>query len=275
MEFAHLSVLALFCLTVVVTDASQSAENYWQSVRPNTPMPKALWDLLQPYSGNNLPIKAEEQKQYWTVFFEHDLHPGKKISLGFDKPSDNQPSGVARTWDDKASQPFGARTWGEKARHNSIHHFCGKPSAIGEDKYCATSLESMMDFAISKLGKNIKMVSSSFAQNQDQYIVEEVKKIGEKAVMCHRLNFENVVFYCHEVNATTSYMVPLVASDGTKAKALTICHHDTRGMNPDVLYEVLKVMPGTVPVCHFVGNKAIAWIPNLTTVSESDHPCVI
>ncbi|KAK7405741.1 hypothetical protein VNO78_07369 [Psophocarpus tetragonolobus] len=96
-------------------------------------------------------------------------------------------------------------------------------AAIGEDKFCATSLESMMDFAISRLGKNIKAISN-----------------------------------------------------GTKAKALTICHHDTRGMDPIMLYEILKGKRGTVPVCHFVGNKAIAWVPNpVTTEFDQPHSCVV
>ncbi|KAJ1411562.1 BURP domain [Sesbania bispinosa] len=216
----------------------------------------------------------------------------------------HQPFG-ARTWGEVKSspvethQPFGARTWGEvksspiethqtfRARRlpnpgktiereetYTLDDYCGTSAAIGEDKYCASSLEAMMDYAISKLGKNIKVISSSFPQNQD-YVVEEVNKIGDKAVMCHRMNYEKVVFYCHQVNATTSYMVPLVASDGTKAKALTICHHDTRGMDPIVLYQVLKVKPGTVPVCHFVGNKAVAWVPKQVGSEFEDHPCVI
>jgi len=70
-------------------------------------------------------------------------------------------------------------------------------------------------------------------------------------------------------------MVPLVASDGTKAKALTICHQDTRGMNPDHLYKVLKVKPGTAHVCHFVGKKAIAWVPNNVVDESVDHPYAI
>ncbi|KAI5420922.1 unknown seed protein USP [Lathyrus oleraceus] len=178
---------------------------------------------------------------------------------------------------EKQNQPFGISVWwyktsDEKEAH-IIDNYCGSPSSMGEDKHCVSSLESMMDFAISKLGKNIKVMSSSFAQNQDKYVVEEVKKIGDKAVMCHKLNFKNDVFYCHVINATTTYMVPLVASDGTKAKALTICHRDMRGMNSDVLYDILNVNPGTVSACHFIGNKVIAWVPD---VSETDdHPCVI
>ncbi|PNX72778.1 embryonic abundant-like protein [Trifolium pratense] len=208
------------------------------------------------------------------------------MTLGVHKPSDRQPlpSKLARLPIRKTNKHFGSRTqdevkqplgtWIWSERH-SIESFCATPSAIGEDKYCAPSLKLMMDFAISKLGKNIKVISSSFSQNQDQYMVEEVKKIGDKAVMCHRLNFNKVVFYCHEVNATTTYIVPLVAFDGTKAKALTICHHDTRGMDPKVLHQVLKVKPGTIPICHFIGNKAVAWVPNHVVSEPYDHPCVI
>lgn len=195
------------------------------------------------------------------------------MSLGFHKHSDKQPL-RPNAWipDGRIRQPLGTWIWSEK---HSLNSYCVNPAAIGEHKYCASTLESMIDFAISKLGKNIKLISSSFAQNQDQYIVQEVKKIGDKAVMCHKLNFDQVVFYCHQVNATSTYIVPLVASDGTKAKALTICHHDTRGMDPDVLYEVLKVKPGTIPICHFVSNKAIAWVPNHAVRESDENPCVI
>ncbi|XP_058735893.1 embryonic abundant protein VF30.1-like [Vicia villosa] len=212
---------------------------------------------------------------------------------------ENQPFGFwawSRKETEKENQPFGFWAWSRKANRpflrdtkketqnflaltsdekeaHIINNYCRTPSAIGEDKHCALSLESMMDFAISKLGKNIKVMSSSLVQNQDKYVVEEVNKIGDKVVMCHRLNFKKVVFYCHAVNATTTYMVPFVASDGTKSKALTICHHDTRGMNPNVLSEVLNVKPGTVPVCHFIGNKAIAWVPDMS--ESGGHACVI
>ncbi|CAI8584199.1 unnamed protein product [Vicia faba] len=367
MEFKNLSVLALFLLVLVGIHGSNSGEEYWKSVWPNTPIPKALSDLL--LSGTDMPIKIQEENQYWTIFFEHDLYPGKTMNLGIQKHSDiqssksstylpirktcqtlrthkwfeetpekeNQPFGLciwfkketttenqpfgfwawskkettkenqpfgfwiwAKKETIKESQPFGFWIWSKKettkenqpfARDTQkenqhsvaytsdekeahiIDNYCRTPSAIGEEKHCALSLESMMDFAISKLGKNIKVMSSSLVQNQDKYEVEEVNKIGDKVVMCHRLNFKKVVFYCHAVNASTTYMVPLTASGGTKSKALTICHHDTRGMNPNVLHEVLNVKPGTVPVCHFIGNKAIAWVPDMS--ESGGHPCVV
>jgi len=41
-------------------------------------------------------------------------------------------------------------------------------------------------------------------------------------------------------------MVPLMTVDWTKANVLTIYHHDAGGMNPNVLYDVLKVKPKIV-----------------------------
>ncbi|XP_058753654.1 unknown seed protein USP-like [Vicia villosa] len=236
MEFSRLSLLTFFCLAIAGIVASHS-------------------DI--------------EGK---VLFLENDLYPGK-IFKGLQKLSDVQPfRTIGWLPIEKANQQ--SEDVIEKESY-SLDEICGGPPAIGEDKLCATSLESMKDFAISKLGLKIKSYSGYFAKNQDQYVVEEVNKIADKGVMCHKLNLGKDVFYCHQVNASTTYMVPLTASDGTTVKALAACHHDTRGMNPNLLDEVLKVKPGTVPVCHFVGNKAVAWLPVPVTSDSNDHPCAI
>ncbi|XP_058748021.1 embryonic abundant protein VF30.1-like [Vicia villosa] len=268
MEFAHLTVLSLFCLAFVGITATSSGEDYWQSIWPNTPLPKTFSDLLIP-SGktNNLPIKSEELNQYSTLFFEHDLHPGKIFTLG----NTHSVGNIIRPFS-KSRQGVTDSIWLANKEEQSLEDFCYSPTAIAEHKHCVSTLKSMIDQVISHFGSTkIKAISSNFAEDQDQYVVEEVKKVGDNAVMCHRLNFEKVVFNCHQVRDTTAYVVSLVASDGTKTKALTVCHHDTRGMNPELLYEALEVTPGTVPVCHFIGNKAAAWVPNHTV----DNLCVI
>ncbi|KAK2407631.1 hypothetical protein QL285_043234 [Trifolium repens] len=236
MESTHLSVLTLFCLALAGIVASHS-------------------DI--------------EGK---LLFLENDLYPGKKMS-GLQKLSNVLPfRTIGWLPIEKSTQQSGNVV--EKESY-SLDEICGGPAAIGEDKFCATSSESMKDFAITKLGTKIKSYSGYFAKNQDQYVVEEVKKIADKGVMCHRMNFEKVVFYCHQVNASTTYMVPLVSSDGTKVNALAACHHDTRGMNPNLLDEVLNVKPGTIPVCHFVGNKAVAWLPIPVLGESDDRPCAM
>ncbi|RVW60511.1 BURP domain protein RD22 [Vitis vinifera] len=57
-------------------------------------------------------------------------------------------------------------------------------------------------------------------------------------------------------------MIPLVGVDGSKSKAMAACHSDTSAWHPQhVAFQVLKIKPGTVPVCHFLHNNAMVWIP--------------
>jgi len=60
----------------------------------------------------------------------------------------------------------------------------------GEHKFCAKSLGTLIGCAISKLGKNIQPLSSSFVNKQERHTVEGVKNLGDKAI--------NMLFYkCH------------------------------------------------------------------------------
>lgn len=93
--------------------------------------------------------------------------------------------------------------------------------------------------------------------------MEGVQHLGDKAVTCHRLNFQKATFSCHKIKATTTYMVSLKASDdGTKTQALVVCHADNLVKNHQLLRGIMKVDPGTNRICHFLGNKAILWVPN-------------
>ncbi|PNX77566.1 hypothetical protein L195_g033534 [Trifolium pratense] len=93
----------------------------------------------------------------------------------------------------------------------------------------------MVDFAISKLGKNVEVVSTEM-ENES-------------------------IFYCHKMHATNAYSVPLEGVDGSKVKAIAVCHTDTSEWNPKhISLQVLKVEPGTVPVCHFIPHGHVVWV---------------
>ncbi|XP_028797722.1 embryonic abundant protein VF30.1-like [Neltuma alba] len=166
-------------------------------------------------------------------------------------------------------QPWGVGSWKRKtmvSEHEnlSLEAICNaKEKFVGEDdKFCAKSVESLLDFVISKLGKDIEALTSSSVPHQTQYkILEGAQRVSSEGVMCHKLNFEKPVFYCHQVNATITYIVPMEAADGTTTSIVALCHRDTRGLDPHKLFHQLKVKPGTVPVCHFLGSGAIAWVP--------------
>ncbi|XP_010248291.1 PREDICTED: BURP domain protein RD22-like [Nelumbo nucifera] len=139
-----------------------------------------------------------------------------------------------------------------------------------EAMHCTTSLESMIDWSISKLGKNITAVGTEVDgenRHKNHFTISRssgVKQMGEgNQVVCHGMTYPYAVYYCHVIHGTRSYMVPMVAADGTKAKAVAVCHIDTKEFSPDhVAFKLLNVKPGSVPVCHFLPDDTIFWFPN-------------
>ncbi|KAH7511669.1 hypothetical protein JRO89_XSUnG0180500 [Xanthoceras sorbifolium] len=210
-------------------------------------------------------------------FLEKDLHPDTKMNLHFTKSSNAAtflPRQVAKSFPFSSNQmpeilnQFSVKPGSLEAdlMQNTIKE-CEEPGIKGEEKYCATSLESMIDFSTSKLGKEVQAISTEVekrTQLQEYTIAAGVKKMtGNKSVVCHKQNYAYAVFYCHATHTTRAYMVPLEGTDGTKAKAVAVCHTDTSAWNPKHLaFQVLKVSPGTVPICHFLPEDHIVWVPN-------------
>ncbi|KAJ9702401.1 hypothetical protein PVL29_004236 [Vitis rotundifolia] len=207
-------------------------------------------------------------------FLEKDMRPGTKMNLDFMKNTNEAtflPHKVA------TSIPFSSDKLPEildqlsmkpesveaEAIKNTLID-CERPGIKGEEKYCATSLESMIDFSTSKLGnKGVKAVSTE-VENKSQKlyrIAAGVEKMGgDVSVACHKMVYAYAVFYCHKIAATRTYMVPLVGRDGTKAKAVALCHTNTMEWNPKHLaFQLLKVKPG-VPICHFLTQDQIIWV---------------
>ncbi|MGI4699485.1 BURP domain-containing protein, partial [Klebsiella pneumoniae] len=143
-------------------------------------------------------------------------------------------------------------------------HDCEAPGNKGEEKYCATSLENMIDFATSKLGKKVNAVSTDVKEESkmQKYKVVGLKLLAEQAIICHKKNYAYAVFYCHKTNKVKAYTISLVGNDGTKVKAAAICHPDNASWNPKHLaFQVLNVKPGTVSVCHFLPDDQVVWVP--------------
>ena len=143
---------------------------------------------------------------------------------------------------------------------------CEEKGVNGEEKYCATSLESMVDFVTSKLGKNLQAISTAVEKEthlQRYTITVGVKKLaGDKGIICHKQNYPYAVFYCHKTETTRAYSVPLEGADGMKVKAVAVCHTHTSEWNPKHLaFLVLKVKPGAIPICHFLPEDHVVWAP--------------
>ncbi|KAG8658169.1 BURP domain protein RD22 [Manihot esculenta] len=300
MEFHLLLIFALFTAIVLKgSHASVPAELYWQSMLPNTPFPKALKDFLHPadigkkntlsFPEDYMPQSCQEVNYgvgYWpdngkpisnstTVYFLYqDLLPGKNMRIIFLKSTNGSnflPRKIAE------SIPFSSNKFPEILNYFSIKSTskeaqimkqtieeCETPSMRGEDKYCATSLESLVDFVAAKFGQNVQVFSNEVEEEnkkQEYTILQGIKMMGENNIICHKERYAYAVLYCHRIKDTKVYKVPLMAADGSKAEAAVVCHMDTSAWHPHhSAFQILNVKPGGPAICHILNSDATVWI---------------
>ncbi|CAL8996831.1 unnamed protein product [Prunus brigantina] len=219
-------------------------------------------------------------KELAIFFFEKDMRPGATMKFQFPRSS-NTATFLPR--ESAQSIPFSSKKLPEIFNHFSVKptsveaktikqtiEECEAPGLKGEEKYCATSLESMVDFSTSKLGtRNVEAISTEVLERgatmsmHNYTTMPGLKKLaGDKVVVCHKENYPYAVYFCHAIKQTAAYVLSLKGDDGEKVKAVTICHLDTSEWDPEHLsFQILDVKPGTVPICHFISTDAIAWVP--------------
>ncbi|XP_062224714.1 BURP domain-containing protein 6-like isoform X2 [Phragmites australis] len=213
-------------------------------------------------------------------FLKNDLYPGSRMTLHFthaDAGATVLPGGRAD------SIPFSSAKIPEILSRLSVP--AGSPAAAAirftlaeceapplagvVAQRCATSFESMVDFAASSLGtREVRAMKTKLSKEgaipRQAYMVESVRPLpvaGRDMVACHCMPYPYAVFGCHTTTAAV-YTVILAGADGTKAEALTACHADA---TPGIFwptYKKLGVAPGSVPVCHFLPQDSMLWMRN-------------
>ncbi|GAB4860836.1 hypothetical protein Ancab_035998 [Ancistrocladus abbreviatus] len=275
--------------------ADSPMEVYWKRVLGNTAMPNAVKESLPQYANavadngekfvplspiNNVWFFAAKEAELHDdivrsmFFLKKDLQVGKEMTLQFplNKIVAFLPRPIAESLPFSLSKlpqilsHFKVNPQSEEAQHiKGTLRRCEFESPINKEKYCATSLESMVDYVTSKLGKEVKALSSLIPKkNKMQYTVQDVTMLGDKhpVMTCHKTNYPFAVFYCHLHSAIVPYMVSLIATDGTQVKALATCHSKTSQWNPkNVAFQVLNVKSGTT-ICHFLGEHDVLWLQN-------------
>ncbi|KAL1532488.1 BURP domain protein RD22-like [Salvia divinorum] len=336
MEFKLLPFIAFLSVAIVASHAALPQEEYWNSVLPNTPMPEALKELVQPTpewledkstsvgvgsggvnvnngnSGTNVNVgpaggvtvgthnrkgrpvyvgvtpsanpfvylyaatetQLHDDPNVALFFLEKDLYAGNKMNLHFSKPTGEE-AFLPRHLAD--SMPFSSNKLPEIYSEFSVKpgsseaeaikktiQECEDTELLGEERFCATSLESMIDFSTSVLGKDATAVSTEADSTERKvYRIKSVTRLpsDKPVVACHKQEYVYPVFYCHKTNTTVAYRVSLVGAGGSKADAVAVCHRDTSEWNPKHLaFQVLKVTPGSVPVCHYLPENHIVWV---------------
>uniref|UniRef100_A0A0E0KZV1 BURP domain-containing protein n=1 Tax=Oryza punctata TaxID=4537 RepID=A0A0E0KZV1_ORYPU len=278
-------LLAALLLVLVAaagaSHAASTAEMYWKIALPTSPMPGAIRDLINPVSSASL---ASKEDTVGSVFFlEKDLFPGSKMTLHFTSAT----AGAALLPRARAeSIPFASSKLPEILTQLSIP--AGSPTAdamqstlaeceaariAGEHKhYCATSLESMVEFVASSLGTrdvhalSTEVISRDEPTPRQAYRVEAVRPVpvsGGDIVACHGMAYAYAVFGLHGLKAT-AYTVAMAGADGSMVEALAACHADVDAAHgvPAETYKRLGVAPGSVPVCHFLPQDDMLWVRN-------------
>jgi BURP domain len=146
-----------------------------------------------------------------------------------------------------------------------IINACKASGMEGEKKFCSTSLESMIDNVISLLGThNVQVISTTINGVHEKMpfnITSPIKKFPDKdrLVICHPVPSPHAMHYCHSSAAYEGYIMRLVGKDGSIVNAATVCHHDTINFKHSIL-DLLKVKPGTEPICHILPEDHFFWI---------------
>ncbi|KAJ7948555.1 BURP domain protein RD22-like [Quillaja saponaria] len=184
---------------------SSPAEDYWKSVLPNTPIAEAIRYLIQPDvkithtadldmslvdlpyidAASTVSIPKEQLKELLNqtnFFFEQDLHPGKKMTVLFTM-GENEATFLP--YKDAQSIPFSSDKLPEIFKTFSVEaerlkytvEVCEKPGMKGEDKYCATSLELIIDYTVSKLGKNVQVLTTEIEKETKKQMYNIVKGV--------------------------------------------------------------------------------------------------
>ncbi|KAK9691097.1 hypothetical protein RND81_09G175800 [Saponaria officinalis] len=172
-----------------------------------------------------------------------------------------------------------------KAMENTLRGCEVKPIK-GETKFCATSLESMLDFVQDMLGETIRIQvlstknlgKSNINVLKNYTIVDAPKEVyAPKMVACHTMPYPYVIYYCHyQKSESKVFQVSLQNEDHNHSnnddnnddkknggvEAIAVCHMDTSEWSENhVSFKVLGVKPGSSPVCHFFPPDNLVWVP--------------
>ncbi|XP_057762832.1 polygalacturonase 1 beta-like protein 3 [Arachis stenosperma] len=154
----------------------------------------------------------------------------------------------------------------EKMMRESLQE-CERVPSPGETKRCVGSMEDMIDFATSVLGRNIA-VRSTLNVNGSKKNVLVGKVIGinggrvTQSVSCHQSLFPYLLYYCHSVPKVRVYEADLLdpKSKDKVNHGVAICHLDTSAWSPTHgAFLSLGSGPGRIEVCHWIFENDMTW----------------
>ncbi|WJX25655.1 hypothetical protein P8452_14675 [Trifolium repens] len=235
-----------------------------------------------------LTYKVDHTEAFKMAFFGiEDLYPGNVMTLSWPireyanflpkKVADSIP--LSKSQIPSLLQLFTLKDSPDGVDVEGIVDQCEAPPQKGEVKACPTSLESMVEFVHSVIGKDAKYnvltteYPTTSATPQQNYTVLEVSKdiYAPKWVACHPRPYPIALYYCHYLDIGSKiFKVLLKGQYGDTMEALGICHLDTSDMPANhIIFQYLKMKPGDGPLCHFFPVKHLVWVPLPSEVASS------
>ncbi|KAM7484241.1 hypothetical protein LguiA_000250 [Lonicera macranthoides] len=144
---------------------------------------------------------------------------------------------------------------------------CERAPARDETKRCVGSVEDMIDFATSVLGRNVVVRTTENTEGSKQDVmIGTVKGINggklTKSVSCHQSLFPYLIYYCHSVPKVRVYQADLL-DPKSKSKinhGIAICHVDTSAWSAaHGAFLALGSGPGKIEVCHWIFENDMNW----------------
>ncbi|GJW68376.1 polygalacturonase 1 beta-like protein 3 [Tanacetum coccineum] len=144
---------------------------------------------------------------------------------------------------------------------------CERKPSVGETKRCVGSVEDMIDFATSVLGRDVVVRTTENVNGSGKKVkVGAVKKINggkiTKSVSCHQSLFPYLLYYCHSVPKVRVYEADLL-DPVTSSKinhGVAICHIDTSAWSKTHgAFLSLGSEPGKIEVCHWIFENDMTW----------------
>ncbi|GKD64768.1 BURP domain-containing protein [Tanacetum coccineum] len=218
-----------------------------------------------------------------SMFFRvDDLYLGKKMRIRF---AANDNSTRLLTQEEADSIPFSSSklayifqllsiSYNSQQAKNmaSTLEFCELEAEKGEVKFCATSLESLLDKTngiFNNAKPNVlttKILNANHTLFQMYTFVKKPLEIhAPEMVVCHTMAYPYMVYYCHGTKGPSKrlYKIALDGENGERVDAVAVCHMDTSTWDRDhAAFRALGGLPRSYPVCHFLPADNLAWIPS-------------
>ncbi|XP_075496279.1 LOW QUALITY PROTEIN: polygalacturonase 1 beta-like protein 3 [Primulina tabacum] len=144
---------------------------------------------------------------------------------------------------------------------------CEREPSPGEVKRCVASIEDMIDFATSVLGRNVTVRSTENIQgSKGDIMIGEVKEINggkvTKSLSCHQSLYFYMIYYCHSVPKVRVYEADIL-DPKSRVKinhGVAVCHLDTSSWSQGHgAFIALGSKPGKIEVCHWIFQNDLTW----------------